>query len=79
MNSNCMLSLLTQVLSRQVNTLATKKQSRDVSKLLSRILKRHLEEVKILEKNELLEFKLNIEEIVQWDVWPNLMKFTCKL
>ena len=79
MNSNCMLSLLTQDLSLQVNTLATKKQSRDVSKLLSRILKRHLEEVKILEKNELLEFKLNIEEIVQWDVWPNLMKFTCKL
>lgn len=67
-------------MSVQIDKLAMKKQSQDVSKLLSQILKRHLQDVGIMEKrtNELLESKLNIKEIVQWDVWPNLMKFTCK-
>ena len=68
-----------------MDKLATQRHSSGyVSKLFSQILTRHLEEPsskKRKEKNvfKLKKQKITIDELVSWEVWPKLMKITCKL
>lgn len=64
------------------NLAAEKQSSGDVSKLLSRILTRQLEkhnQMKEKDVHRLQREKLNINELVRWEVWPIMMKITCKL
>ena len=53
-----------------------------VSKLFSQILIRHLEEAQIQVKekdaHKLEEKHLNVTELIEWEVWPYMMKIACK-
>lgn len=55
----------------------------DVSKLLSRILIHHLEkEYQVGNKDAYKVHKgqvLTFAELISWDVWPVMIKITCKL
>ena len=67
-----------------MDKLATQSQSSgNVSKLFSLILTRHLEEPNSKKMKEKEAFKqkkqkLTFAELVSWEVWPKLMKITCK-
>ena len=67
-----------------MDILADQRQSSgDVSKLLSRILTRHLEKQYQFGKKDGHKMHtgqiLTIVELISWDVWPIMMKITRKL
>ena len=67
-----------------MDILADQRQSSgDVSKLLSRILTRHLEKQYQFEKKDVHKMHtrqvLTIVELTSWDVWPIMIKITRKL
>ena len=49
-----------------------KDSSANVGRLFSRILSRHLEDVKI-DVNK-LEDSLTIDDLIEWEIWPTMLK-----
>ena len=67
-----------------MNILADQRHSSgDVSKLLSQILTRHLKKQDRVGKTENTHTHegqaMTIAELISWDVWPIMIKITCKL